>query len=128
MSYYASRTLHVDFDEAVERITRSLKEQGFGIITEIDLKATFRKKLDRDFRQYKILGACNPDYAFEALQREDKIGTMLPCNVIVQERGAGEVEIAAVNPVASMQAVGNEELKQVAGQVEKMLEAAVRNA
>ncbi len=128
MSYYASRTLHVDFDEAVERITRSLKEQGFGIITEIDLKATFRKKLNKDFRQYKILGACNPNYAFEALQREDKIGTMLPCNVIVQERGAGEVEIAAVNPVASMQAVGNEELKQVAGQVEKMLEAAVRNA
>lgn len=128
MSYYASRTLKAGFDEAVERITRSLKEQGFGIITEIDLKATFRKKLDKEFRQYKILGACNPDYAFEALQREDKIGTMLPCNVIVQERGAGEVEIAAVNPVASMQAVGNEELKQVAGQVEKMLEAAVRNA
>lgn len=128
MKYYASRTLKADFDEAVERITRSLKEQGFGIITEIDLKATFKKKLDKDFRQYKILGACNPNYAFEALQREDKIGTMLPCNVIVQERGAGEVEIAAVNPVASMQAVGNEELKQVAGQVEKMLEAAVRNA
>ena len=128
MSYYASRTLHADFDEAVERITRSLKEQGFGVITEIDLKATFKKKLDKDFRQYKILGACNPNYAFEALQREDKIGTMLPCNVIVQERGAGEVEIAAVNPVASMQAVENEELNAVAGQVEKMLEAAVRNA
>jgi len=128
MTYYASRTLQTDFDDAVERITRSLKEQGFGIITEIDLRATFKKKLDKEFRPYKILGACNPNYAFEALQREDKIGTMLPCNVIVQDRGQGRIEIAAVNPVASMQAVGNEELKDVAGQVEKMLEAAVNNA
>ena len=128
MKYYFSRTLDGSFEAAVSRITKSLKEQGFGIITEIDLRATFKQKLDKDFRQYKILGACNPNYAFEALQREDKIGTMLPCNVIVQEREAGRVEVAAVNPVASMSAVENEELHSVARQVELLLKKAVESA
>ena len=128
MNYYFSRTIRAGFDEAVTRITDALKDQGFGIITEIDLKATFKKKLDKDFRQYKILGACNPNFAFRALEKEDKIGTMLPCNVIVQEKEEGKIEIAAVNPVASMTAVGNEELKEVAGTVEKMLKEAVEKA
>ena len=128
MNYYFSRTIRAGFDEAVTRITDALKDQGFGIITEIDLKATFKKKLDKDFRQYKILGACNPNFAFRALEKEDKIGTMLPCNVIVQEKEEGKIEIAAVNPVASMIAVENEELKEVAGTVEKMLREAVEKA
>jgi uncharacterized protein (DUF302 family) len=125
MGYYFSKTLHLDFDDAIEQVTQALKEKGFGIITEIDLRETFKKKLDKDFRPYKVLGACNPNFAFEALQREDKIGTMLPCNVIIQEKEDGEVEVAAINPVASMTAVENKELKEVAGEVESRLKEVI---
>lgn len=125
MSYYFAKTLHLDFETAIQRVTEALQANGFGIITEIDLKATFKKKIDRDFRPYRILGACNPNYAFGALQLEDKIGAMLPCNVIVQETGPNEVEIAAVDPVASMMAIDNDELKTLAAQVGAMLKKMV---
>jgi uncharacterized protein (DUF302 family) len=111
MSYYYSKTTHLGFDEAVSRITQALKEEGFGILTEIDVKDTLKKKLDVDFRNYRILGACNPPFAYKALQAEDKVGTMLPCNVIVQETADGDVEIAAIDPLASMQAIDNPELR-----------------
>ncbi len=125
MQYYFSKTLNTSFNDAIEKTTKALKDRGFGIITEIDLKETFKKKLDKDFRPYKILGACNPNFAFEALEKEDKVGTMLPCNVIVQEREDGKVEVAAINPVASMTAVENPELKELAGQVENRLKETV---
>ena len=125
MSYYFSKVLHTEFGKAVERTVEALKQQGFGIITEIDVKETFRKKLDLDFRNYRILGACSPSLAHEALRLEDKIGTMLPCNVVVQEAGAGNVEVAAVDPVASMAAVDNPRLKALAGQVGEQLRRAL---
>ena len=117
MAYYFSKTLPVDFDEAVRRTTEALKQQGFGIITEIDVKETFKKKLGIDFRNYRILGACNPALAHEALNLEDKIGTMLPCNVVVQDAPDGTAEIAAIDPVASMLAIENPLLKQAAERV-----------
>jgi len=125
MQYYFSKTLNTSFNDAIEKTTEALKDRDFCIITEIDLKETFKKKLDKDFRPYKILGACNPNFAFEALEKEDKVGTMLPCNVIVQEREDGKVEVAAINPVASMTAVENPELKELAGQVENRLKETV---
>jgi len=121
MSYYFSRTLETDFDTAVERTTDALKQAGFGIITEIDVRETFRKKLGIDYRDYRILGACNPKMAHEALSIEDKVGTMLPCNVVVQDLGGGRIEVAAVDPVASMAAIGNDALRDTAGQVRTML-------
>ncbi|MGB6288829.1 MAG: DUF302 domain-containing protein [Desulfobulbales bacterium] len=102
------------FDEAIDKVTEELKKEGFGVLTEIDVKKALKKKLDVDFRKYRILGACNPQYAYKALQAEDKIGTMLPCNVIVQETEDGKVEIAAIDPVASMQSVQNESLGEIA--------------
>lgn len=118
MSYYFAKTLSgMSFEDAIARATEALKEEGFGILTEIDVKATMKKKLDRDFRNYRILGACNPSMAWQALQAEDRIGTMLPCNVIVQQRDNGDVEVAAVDPVASMQAVDNPGLARVASAV-----------
>jgi uncharacterized protein (DUF302 family) len=125
MSYYFSKVLHTEFGKAVERTIEALKQQGFGIITEIDVKETFRKKLDLDFRNYRILGACNPSLAHEALRLEDKIGTMLPCNVVVQEIAPGTVEIAAIDPVASMQAVDNPALKRPAVEVQERLRKVV---
>ena len=125
MSYYFSKVLHTDFGKAVERTIEALKQQGFGIITEIDIKETFRKKLDLDFRNYRILGACNPSLAHEALRLEDKIGTMLPCNVVVQEIAPGTVEIAAIDSVASMQAVDNPALKRPAFEVQERLKKVV---
>jgi len=126
MSYYINKTLkNISFEEGIVRITESLKKQGFGILTEIDLKSTFKKKLDVDFYNYKILGACNPPFAFTALQAEDKIGTMLPCNVIVQEKNKGEIEISAVDPMASMQAVENEKLGLLAKEVKERLENSI---
>ena len=125
MSYYFSKVLHTEFGKAVERTVEALKQQGFGIITEIDVKETFRKKLDLEFRNYRILGACNPTLAHEALRLEDKIGTMLPCNVVVQEIAPGTIEIAAIDPVASMQAVDNPALKRPALEVQERLKKVV---
>jgi uncharacterized protein (DUF302 family) len=117
MNYYFNKTINGTFEEVIEKVTQGLKEEGFGILTEIDVTETLKKKLDIDFKKYRILGACNPPYAHKALQAEDKIGTMLPCNVIVQE-----IEAAAVNPMASMQAVKNEKLNEVASEITAMLE------
>ena len=125
MSYYFAKTLSCNFDEAVRRTTEVLKDAGFGIITEIDVKDTLKNKIDVDFRPYRILGACNPRMAHEALKIEDKVGTMLPCNVIVQDAGNGRSEVAAIDPVASMQAIDNPKLLETARQVRTMLEAVV---
>ncbi len=125
MSYYFSRKVKGSFEEVEKRVRRSLGEEGFGVLTEIDVREILKKKLDVDFRKYKILGACNPPFAYKALQEEDKIGTMLPCNVIIQEWESGEVDVAAIDPIASMQAVKNEALKPVAEQVQQKLKKVV---
>jgi uncharacterized protein (DUF302 family) len=125
VSYYFSKVLDVPFDEAVSRVTEALKAEGFGVLTDIDVKATLEKKLGVDFRKYRILGACQPTYAHRALQLEDKIGTMLPCNVIVQEHPGGHVEVAAVDPIASMQAIHNPALAGVAREVQAKLRAVI---
>ncbi|MCF8051312.1 MAG: DUF302 domain-containing protein [Desulfobacterales bacterium] len=125
MAYYFAKSVPLQFDEALARTAEVLGKYGFGVLTEIDVKATLKKKLDVDFRNYRILGACNPNFAFQALQSEDKIGTMLPCNVIVQENESGKMEVAAIDPLASMQAVDNPELKSVAAEVRARLQAAV---
>jgi uncharacterized protein (DUF302 family) len=125
MSYYFSKTLNLPFDDAVVRVTEELKKEGFGVLTDIDVRATMKKKLDIDFRNYRILGACNPPFAHQALLAEDKIGTMLPCNVIVQELAAGAVEVAAIDPVASMAAVNNPQLGAVGMEVRAKLERVV---
>jgi uncharacterized protein (DUF302 family) len=128
MTYYYSKTVQLGFDEAVSRITQALKEEGFGILTDIDVKSTLKKKLDVDFRNYRILGACNPPFAYKALQAEDKVGTMLPCNVIVQETADGDVEIAAIDPIASMKAIENPNLREVAEVVGQKLKTVIQNA
>ncbi|MBU1700337.1 MAG: DUF302 domain-containing protein [Candidatus Eisenbacteria bacterium] len=125
MSYYFAKRLSVTFEAAVEAVTMALKAQGFGILTEIDVKATLKEKLGVDFRKYRILGACNPPFAYKALQAEDKIGLMLPCNVIVQEHDKGEVEVAVIDPVASMNAVGTQDLAAVGMEVQKRLAAVI---
>ena len=125
MSYYFSKTLSAPFEEAVRRVTDALKREGFGIITEIDVKETLKKKLDVDFRNYRILGACNPALAHEALQLEDKVGTMLPCNIVVQETAQDRTEVAAIDPVASMQAIDNPRLKEAAEKVQAKLRKVV---
>ena len=117
----------VRFDEAIAKVTEELKKGGFGIITEIDVKETLKKKLNVDFRKYKILGACNPPFSYRALQAEDKIGLMMPCNVIVQELPGGKVEVAAINPVASMAAVNNPKLRDVGREVSAKLKAVIDN-
>ncbi len=127
MKYYLSTTYNGTFDEAIEKATGELKKEGFGILTEIDVKDTLRQKLDVDFKKYRILGACNPGFAYQALQIEDKIGTMLPCNVIVEEHEDGSVEVSAVDPMASMQAVDNDELHNIATEVRNLLEKVIRN-
>ena len=126
MSYYLAKTLMSSFEAAVAQATAALKEEGFGVISSIDLKETFKRKLGTDFRPYTILGACNPNLALEALKLEDKVGTMLPCNVIVQELRPGEVEVAAIDPVASMQAIENPELTEKAKAVREKLQSAIR--
>jgi len=125
LSYYNSKTLQISFDEAIARVTEALQSEGFGILTEIDVQATLKKKLDVEFRPYKILGACNPPFAYQALQAEERIGTMLPCNVIVQDKGTDGIEVAAVDPIASMQAVGNSDLADIAKQVQAKLRAVI---
>jgi len=125
MPYYLSKMLTVSFDEAVTRATEALKKEGFGILTEIDVSATLKKKINVDFPNYRILGACNPALAYEALKLENKVGTMLPCNVVVRDAGNGQTEVAAINPVASMQAIDNPALKQAAAQVLAKLEKVI---
>jgi uncharacterized protein (DUF302 family) len=124
MSYYFSKTLNISFDQAVAKTIESLKQAGFGILTEIDVQATMKKKIDVDMQRYTILGACNPTFAYQALQMEDKIGTMLPCNVIVQQTEIG-VEVAAIDPIASMQAIDNPTLKEISEQVRGKLKVAI---
>lgn len=127
MQYYFSKTLAVPFDEAITRVTDELKKQGFGILTDIDVQKTLKQKLDVDFRKYRILGACNPPFAYKALQAESRIGTMLPCNVIVQETESGDVEVSAIDPIASMQAVQNPGLEEIAKQVQAKLRNVIDN-
>ena len=117
MEYYFTKTIAGSFDNAIQIVTEALKAEGFGILTEIDIKATLKKKLDVDFYNYKILGACNPPFAYKALLAEDNIGTMLPCNVIVQEKVSGRVEVSAVDPAASMKAIENDELHEIATEI-----------
>lgn len=121
MNYYFHKTVKGDFDTILEKVTKELENEGFGVLTEINVNETFKKKLDVDFHRYHILGACNAPFAHKALKAEDKIGTMLPCNVILQQLDDGMVEIAAVNPVASMQAVENDELGEIAKEIAKKL-------
>ena len=122
MSYYIETKLHdISFEDAIAKVTEELKRNGFGVLTEIDITSTLKKKLDVDFYKYRILGACNPPYAYKALQAENKIGTMLPCNVIVQERNPGEIEVSAVDPIASMQAIENQELGGLAMEIREKL-------
>ena len=122
MSYYLGKILPITFDEAVTRTIDALKNEGFGILTDIDVKATLKKKIDVDFPSYRILGACNPALAYEALKLENMVGTMLPCNVVVRDAGRGQTEVAAIDPVASMQAIDNPALKLAAEQVRAKLE------
>jgi uncharacterized protein (DUF302 family) len=121
MSYHNSKTVNYSFDEALGRIAEELKKEGFGILTEIDVKETLKKKLDVDFRKYKILGACNPPFAHKALQIEENLGVLLPCNIAVQEKGNGEVQISFINPMESMQVVQNEKLVEIASEVSNKL-------
>lgn len=125
MSYYFSKIVKLSFEDTIEKLTEELQKEGFGILTEIDVKSTLKKKLNVDFRNYKILGACNPPFAYEALKNERMIGTMLPCNVIVQQVEEGETEVAAVDPVASMQAIENPNLKQIAEKIQAKLKKVV---
>ncbi|HUZ58339.1 MAG TPA: DUF302 domain-containing protein [Hanamia sp.] len=127
MSYYFSKTLNDDFETAVEKVTSELNKEGFGVLTQIDVQDTLKKKLDVDFRKYKIFGACNPHFAHQALLAEDTIGTMLPCNVIVQERENDKIEVSAVDPVASMIAIKNDTLGSVAMQVREKLSRVISN-
>lgn len=125
MTYYFSKTITMPFDDAISKLAEELKKEGFGILTDIDVKSTLKKKLDVEFNKYRILGACNPPFAYEALQTENKIGTMLPCNVIVQEVEPNRIEVAAVDPVASMQAIDNPDLKNIAQQVQSKLKTVI---
>jgi uncharacterized protein (DUF302 family) len=125
MKYFTSKTTDYNYKQAITKVTELLKEEGFGVLTEIDVEETLKKKLDVDFKKYKILGACNPNFAYQALQAEDKIGVMLPCNVIVEEHEDGTVEVSAVDPVASMQAVENDKLQPIAEQVRTNLKKVI---
>ncbi len=128
MSYYFNKVLKgKTFDEAVELVTVELKKEGFGVLTTIDVKETLKNKIDVDFKKYKILGACNPHSAYKALQNEDKIGVFLPCNVIVEEHENGEVEVSAVDPIASMTAVKNDALGSIAIEIQQKLKNVIAN-
>lgn len=125
MKYYFNKKVKGSFEEAIQKVTESLAKEGFGILTEIDVKATMKKKIGEDFYNYKILGACNPPYAHKALLAEDKIGTMLPCNVIVQEKEPGKIEVSAINPMASMQSVLNDDLQPIAKEISNKLKKVI---
>lgn len=127
MSYHNSKVVDSKFDEAIIKVTEELKKEGFGILTEIDVKETLKKKLDVDFRKYKILGACNPPFAYRALQAEETLGVLLPCNVVVQEIESGKVQVSIVNPMESMKAVGNESLAEIASEVSGKLSRVLEN-
>ncbi len=127
MNYYFSKITKLPFQDTLNKTIEALKKEGFGVLTDIDVKATLKKKLDVDFRNYRILGACNPPFAYEALKAERMIGTMLPCNVIVQEADKGKTEVAAIDPIASMQAIENPQLRQVAGQVRTKLRSVIES-
>lgn len=125
MSYYFNKRMeNVSFEEAIERVTEELGKEGFGVLTNINMQATLKKKLDVDIERYEILGACNPPFAYKALQEEEKIGLMLPCNVLVHEKDGG-IEVSAVDPVVSMQGVGNEALGGVANEVQAKLKRVI---
>ncbi|MDH7603433.1 MAG: DUF302 domain-containing protein [Melioribacter sp.] len=121
MAYYNLKIVEYSFDEAINKIFEELKKEGFGVLTEIDVKETLKKKLDVDFRKYKIFGACNPPLAYKALSKEENIGVLLPCNVIVQEKEDGKVQVSTINPMETMQAVGNKELEEIANEVSAKL-------
>lgn len=128
MSYYFNTTLkNTTFDEVIAKVSEELKKEGFGVLTEIDVKETLKKKIDVDFKKYKILGACNPHFAHKALMSEDKIGVFLPCNVVVQENEKGEIEVSAVDPVASMISIKNDQLGSVATEVQSKLKRVIEN-
>ena len=127
MQYSFNKILDMSFDNAVNRVMDELKKEGFGVLTDVDVQMTLKKKLDVDFRKYRILGACNPHFAYKALQAESRIGTMLPCNVIVQETEQGKIEVSAIDPIASMQVIGNPKLKDIANQVKDKLKKVIEN-
>ena len=127
MQYYFSKTLRMPFDAVIGAVTEELKKEGFGILTDIDVQATLKKKLGVEFKKYRILGACNPNFAHKALQAESRIGTMLPCNVIVQETEGGDIEVSAIDPIASMQAIENPGLGEIAKQVRAKLKKVIDN-
>tara|TARA_R100000935_G_scaffold52880_1_gene80343 strand:- start:484 stop:870 length:387 start_codon:yes stop_codon:yes gene_type:complete len=127
MNYYFSKTVKGNFEDTIDKVSKELEKEGFGVLTDIDLKATFKKKLDVDFQNYRILGACNAPYAHKALAVEDKVGTMLPCNVIVQQLDDNSIEVAAVNPLASMQAIDNSDLKEIADEITEKLKKVISN-
>lgn len=125
MKYYFSKVIKDPYEKAIEKVISNLKHEGFGIVSEIKMHDKFKEKLSVDFKKYTILGACNPFFAYKALQKEDKIGAMLPCNILVIEQGKGKVEIAAINPMVSMQSVNNTDLEQLAHAVSESLSRAV---
>ena len=127
MKYYISRLVEGGFDAAIARVTEALKTEGFGVLTQIDVTQTLKTKIDKDFRPYRILGACNPHLAFQALSAEEHVGVMLPCNVVVQQRPDGRVEVAAIDPLAPMQAIGNPALNMIAATVREKLERVIAN-
>jgi uncharacterized protein (DUF302 family) len=127
MNYHSSKKVDLSFEEAVLKTVEELKKEGFGVLTEIDVKETLKKKLDVDFRKYRILGACNPPLAYQALNAEKNIGVMLPCNVIIQELDDGSVEVSAINPMVAMQSVGNPNLSTVAEEVSNKLTRVLYN-
>lgn len=128
MTYYFSTKLKdTSFEQAIEDVKAELKNEGFGVLTEIDIKDTLKNKIDVDFKKYTILGACNPHFAYKALQSEDKIGVFLPCNVIVEENDNGEIEVAAVDPIASMTAAKNKDLEGIANEVQQKLKKVISN-
>lgn len=127
MGYYISKTVESDFDKVVEKTTNALSEQGFGIITEINVHNTFKEKLDIEFKKYKILGACNPNFAYEAVKNEDKFGVMLPCNVLVIDQGNGKIEVATIDPISLTKAVPGETMEKFASDVKERLNKAIEN-
>jgi len=125
MAYYLTKTVSIPFEEALVKVTKELKKEGFGIITEIDVRETLKKKLNVEFRKYRILGACNPNFAYQALKEEERIGLLLPCNVIIQEKETGQTEVSAINPMETMKSVRNPKLVDIAGQVQARLQAVI---